>query len=235
MKTAIIDDDEKDLALLASHLTQFFGETGTPHTITKFASPADFLAEYRSDFDFIIFDIDMPELNGIEAARLLRKKDEDVLLMFVTNKPQYALDGYSVDAIDYVLKPVSYPDFRLKMQKVMRFHSQNVNPRISVGTADGIACLCISEIYYIESQLHYLIYHTSRGNYRTRGKISEIEPRLIPCHFARASVSYLVNLKHLEAMRGDEITVGGNVLTVSRSRKAAFLSAFTKYVGGFHS
>ncbi len=235
MKTAIVDDDEKDLARLASHLTQFFRETGTPHTITPFASPAAFLAEYRSDYDFVILDIDMPELNGIEAAKLLREKDENVLLMFVTNKPQYALDGYSVDAIDYVLKPVSYPDFRLKMQKVMRFFSQNVNPRISVATADGIVCLCISEIYYIESQLHYLIYHTTQGNYRTRGKLNEIEPRLIPYHFARASVSYLVNLKHLEAMNGDAITVGGDTFSVSRSKKSAFLSAFTKYIGGFHS
>lgn len=235
MKAAIVDDDEKDLAYLASHLTRFFGETGMSYTIAQFTSPTNFLAEYRPDFDFIILDIDMPDLNGIEAAKLLREKDEHVLLMFVTNKPQYALDGYAVDAIDYVLKPVSYPDFRLKMQKVMRFFSQNINPRLSVNTTDGIVCLNISQIFYIESQLHYLIYHTSQGNYKARGKLNDIETRLIPYHFARASVSYLVNLKHLESMNGDEITVGGNVLSVSRSKKADFLSAFTKYIGGFHS
>lgn len=235
MKTAVVDDDEKDLECIASHLARFFRENSTPYEIETFASPADFLAGYRPDFDFIIFDIDMPQLNGIEAARLLREKDEHVLLMFVTNKPQYALDGYAVDAIDYVLKPVSYPDFHLKMQKVMRFFSQNVNPRLSVSTVDGIVCLNVSDIYYIESRLHYLTYHTGRGNYKTRGKLNEIEPRLTPYHFARASVSFLVNLKHLESMDGDAITVGGDILTVSRSKKASFLSAFTKYVGGFHS
>lgn len=235
MKTAIVDDDEKDLACLASHLAQFFRESGTPYTLVTFTSPVDFLAEYRPDFDFIIFDIDMPQLDGIETARLLREKDGDVLLMFVTNKPQYALDGYAVDAIDYVLKPVSYPDFRLKMQKVMRFFSQNVNPRLSVHTVDGIVCLNVSDICYIESRLHYLTYHTCRGDFKTRGKLNEIEPQLTPYHFARASVSFLVNLKHVESMNGDVITVSGDTLTVSRSKKASFLSAFTKYIGGFHS
>lgn len=232
MKIAIVDDQSRDVIHLEKYFKKYFLEIERDYQVETFSDATSFLTSYTPDFDFVIFDIDMPEINGIDAAKQLRETDPDIVLMFVTNMPQYALDGYSVDAIDYVLKPLSYPDFRLKMQKAMRYIVQDQDPRISINTVNGYRCFHASDIYYIESQLHYLIYHTKNGEFKTRSTLNDIETKLTPCHFARCSVSYLINLKYLESIHGHNILVQGTLLRISRTKKNAFLSTFTKYMGG---
>ncbi|MFA9378210.1 MAG: LytR/AlgR family response regulator transcription factor [Lachnotalea sp.] len=232
MKIAIVDDQFSDVIHLEKYFKKYFLEIKRDYQIETFSDATSFLTAYTPDFDFVIFDIDMPKLNGIDAAKQLRKIDPDIVLMFVTNMPQYALDGYSVDAIDYVLKPLSYPDFRLKMQKAIRYIVQDQDPRISINAVNEYRCFHVSDIYYIESQLHYLIYHTKNGDFKTRSTLNDIEAKLTPCHFARCSVSYLINLKYLESIHGYNILVHGTLLRISRTKKNAFLSAFTKYMGG---
>ena len=232
MQIAIIDDQKEDLLHLSNCLKRYGLETSQSFEIHAFQNAVDFFKEYAPIYDFIIFDIDMPELNGMEAAKKLRETDSDVPLMFVTNMPQYALEGYSVAAIDYALKPISYPDFRLKMQKALRFIERNQEHHIKLNTVNGFMSLNVSDIYFIESQLHYLIYHTRHGEVKTRSTLNNAEQDLYKYHFARSSASYLVNLKHLQSMTGDDIVVGNVHLRISRGKRSSFLSAFTKYMGG---
>ena len=232
MKIAIIDDQKEDRDFLSDSLARFFHEIGRSYELSAFESAEAFFNSYQHDFRFAIFDIDMPGMNGIEAARKLRAYDEDIVLMFITNMPQYALDGYRVDAIDYILKPVNYPDFRLKMQKALRFIERNQDPQIGINTIDGYLCLPVSSIYYIESQLHYVQYHTKNGVFKTRDTLNHAENKLSQYHFVRSSTSYLVNLRHLQSMHGSEIQVGPDTLQISRGKKTSFLSEFTKYMGG---
>lgn len=236
MRIAIVDDDPCDRESLLSYLQEFFAEEDEICETQLFENPADFLDHYMFSFDFIILDIDMPGINGMDAARALRKKDPRVAIMFVTNMPQYAIDGYEVDAVDYVLKPLTRPAFRLKMEKAVRYVRRNADGPIVLKTADGAVQRRISEILYVESRLNYLYYHirTEAGTetVRVRGKLSDVQPGLLPYHFAYSSKSYLVNLELLSAIEGNEIIVDGERLPISRRHKAEFLSAFTKYMGG---
>jgi len=197
-----------------------------------FEDAVSFLKSYRYEYQLIILDIDMPGLGGIDAAKKLRERDPDVVLMFVTNMPQYALDGFSVDAVDYIVKPVSYPEFRLKMMKAMRYICAGLDRRIAIRTTDGTMQIAASDIRYIESQLHYVIFHTVNGNLRARASLRDIEPKLSDLPFARCSASYLVNLRFVDSMHGDDLVVGGDLLRISRGKKQEFLSAFTRYIGG---
>lgn len=233
MRIAIVDDSAADREQLLACLNRYFRETGTQYETTVFKDAAAFLSDYRFTYDFIILDIDMPGLSGIDAAKKLREKDPNVTLMFVTNMPQYAIEAYSVEAMDYVLKPVSYPDFLLKMKKAERYILRNSDAPILLKTSSGPVRCKASEILFVESRSHYLYYHTADGEYRVRGKLSEIESGLLPYHFARAGESYLVNLSHLEAAEGNDIVVGGVRLPVSRRYRSSFFSAFTRYMGGF--
>ena len=233
MRIALVDDDRNDRSQLNQYIQDYFTENGEACEIQEFENAAAFLADYAFTFDLVVMDIDMPGLSGIEAAKQLREKDPHVTLMFVTNMPQYALEGYAVEAVDYLLKPLHYPDFRLKMQKARRYIARNADLPLVLTTPEGVFRCNVSDVRYVESRLHYLYYHTADKTIKVRGKLSEVADTLQPYHFARPGESYLVNLHHLRAIEGNEILVGMDRLPLSRRRKAEFVSAFTRFMGGF--
>ena len=154
MNIAVVDDNLNDRKMILDYLSQFFNESGWDYTTSTFEDGVSFLKDYSFSYDFIIFDIDMPQMSGIDTAKELRKKDSNVTIMFVTNMPQYALEGYSVEAVDYVLKPLSYPDFRLKMKKATRYILRNSVKKITINTTEeGLITVDSSDIYYVESKL----------------------------------------------------------------------------------
>ena len=233
MNIAVVDDNLNDRKMILDYLFQFFNESGVDYTTSTFEDGVSFLKDYSFSYDFIIFDIDMPQMSGIDTAKELRKRDSNVTIMFVTNMPQYALEGYSVEAVDYVLKPLSYPDFRLKMKKATRYILRNSVKKVTINTTeDGLITVDSSDIYYVESKLHYIYYHTKKGIYKMRAKLTEVEDILLPYHFARSGGSFLINLTYLEKIDGNEIVVAGETLPLSRRMKASLMSAFTKYIGG---
>ncbi|MBE5920913.1 MAG: response regulator transcription factor [Pseudobutyrivibrio ruminis] len=233
MNIAVVDDNLNDRKMILDYLSQFFNESGEDYTTSTFEDGVSFLKDYSFSYDFIIFDIDMPQMSGIDTAKELRKKDSNVTIMFVTNMPQYALEGYSVEAVDYVLKPLSYPDFRLKMKKATRYILRNSVKKVTINTTEeGLITVDSSDIYYVESKLHYIYYHTKKGIYKMRAKLTEVEDILLPYHFARSGGSFLINLAYLEKIDGNEIVIAGETLPLSRRMKASLMSAFTKYIGG---
>ena len=233
MNIAVVDDNLNDRKMILDYLSQFFNESGVDYATSTFEDGVSFLKDYSFSYDFIIFDIDMPQMSGIDTAKELRKKDSNVTIMFVTNMPQYALEGYSVEAVDYVLKPLSYPDFRLKMKKATRYILRNSVKKVTINTTDeGLITVDSSDIYYVESKLHYIYYHTKKGIYKMRAKLTEVEDILLPYHFARSGGSFLINLAYLEKIDGNEIVIAGETLPLSRRMKASLMSAFTKYMGG---
>ncbi|MCD8341744.1 MAG: LytTR family DNA-binding domain-containing protein [Clostridiales bacterium] len=235
MQVAVVDDSRKDTDQMVAYLERFTTETQVPLSPICFENAGAFSAASSGQFDLVIFDIDMPGMNGVDAARLLRTKDPDVVIMFVTNLPQYALAGYEVDAVGYVLKPVSYGDFCLKMRKALRYVERNRESRLPLRTTEGFVSIIPREILYVESELHYLTYHTFEQTYRVRGTLTEAENSLRDCSFARCNNSCLVNLRHVSSIQRDDVQVGTALLKMSRSRKKAFLEQFTRYLGGMKS
>lgn len=232
MRIAVVDDSILDAQRLGGYLTRFGRETGMELRQIYYSSAGAFLQKYQQNFDLVILDIDMPGINGVDAARQLRRNDGRVVLMFVTNMPQYALCGYEVEAVDYMLKPVSYGDFALKLHKACRYVQRNREERISIRTINGICTLAVSEICYVESSLHYLTYHTVAQDYRVRGSMTEAEEQLLPMQFARCHNSFLVNLRHVRAIEKDDVLVGTARLKISRGRRQAFTEQFTRFLGG---
>lgn len=119
------------------------------------------MEHYQKDADLILLDVEMPGMDGISLARRIRQDDKEVLLMFITNMAQYALHGYEVEAIDYVIKPLGYQEFALKMKKAMRYMGRHEKKQIMLQTTDGIQPVAIEDILYVEVIRHYLQYHTT--------------------------------------------------------------------------
>ena len=234
MRIAVVDDEKKATDLIMKYIKRFGEENDSVMETRVYENPNDFLSAYRSDIDLVLMDIEMPGLNGIETARELRRMDPNVTLIFITNMAQYAINGYEVDAVDFVVKPVSYADFAMKIQKAMRYISQRQDAKVTVETSEGMVIVSISDIHYIEVVRHYLEYHTKHGIIRTRGVMKETEEALRGYHFVRCNHGYLVNLKYVYAISGNMVQVAGDELAISRNKKSEFLTEFTKYVAGMH-
>ncbi len=102
---AIVDDNKSETEALTSFLKQYGDECGEKLEITAFKSGFDFLDGYKAVYDVVFMDIEMPEMDGMSAARRLRQFDGDIAIIFVTNIAKYAIAGYEVGALDYFLKP----------------------------------------------------------------------------------------------------------------------------------
>lgn len=232
MRIAIVDDEQNERKILQTYLDRFAKESGSAIEADQYPCGDALLNEYRPIYDIIVFDVDMPGTNGIDASRRIRLRDERVVILFVTNVAQYAINAFEVEAVDYVLKPVSYEDFVLKLRKAMRYVRRNQDEKVTLQTPQGLVRLSVREITYIESLLHYLIYHTQDGEYRVRQTISEAEKNLQPFQFARCGKSFLVNLRHVRAIEKDDVVVTSARLRISQGKRKKFLDCFAQYLGG---
>ncbi len=232
MRIAIVEDEAQQREQLHTYIQQYAGETGQSFEVVLFSNGADLLKDYTPQYDIILLDIEMPGLNGMEAAGRLRSMDGDVVLMFVTNMAQYAINGYAVGALDFVLKPVNYYTFTVRLARAIRRARQRKNGQILLTLPDCVRRLDTQQIHYVEVQNRMLHYHTELGEFVLRGTMQSAEKELSRYHFVRCNHWYLVNLSHVAEVRRDMVVVAGAELEISRRNRTAFLTALTEYVGG---
>lgn len=235
---ALIDDNLNDLNTLKSFIDKYTEsdelDSHIEVNITTYNDPTLFLNENNFKYDLIFLDIEMPKINGISLAKRIREKDSNVGLVFITNMAQYAINGYEVSAIDYILKPLDYYDFALKFNKIVNFVKRNISNYIYLKSVENnLIKVDVNEVIYVEIFSHYLIYHLENREIKVRGTISEAENNLSNYYFSRISKSFLINLKHVINIKLDNVLLTGNIeLIISRLRKKDFLEAFYKYLGG---
>lgn len=232
VRIAIVEDDPADLAQLMECLRQYEGEQKECFSVSAFSSPADFLNAFQSDFDLIFMDIELPLFNGVEVARQLREVDTTVTLVFITNMEQYAIDGYEVDAIDFVVKPINYYRFSSMLRKAMRHISRRAEKEVLIQDSHSVTRLRASQIRYVEIRDHLLIYHTDQGKFESWGKMADVEADLSPHGFIRCSSSHLVNLRYVISVEGGSVDVAGAKLPISQRRRKAFYTSVTNYLSG---
>ncbi|MCC8099406.1 MAG: LytTR family DNA-binding domain-containing protein [Clostridiales bacterium] len=229
-RIAIVEDDPIYSAQLRRYLDQYEQESGEKFVTVCFSDGMELVEHYRADYDILLLDIEMPGLDGMTAAERIRRVDREVVIIFITNMSQYAIQGYAVEALDYVLKPVSYYSFTQCIQRAMDRMRKRTKQFHSVSTGKGeTRKLELSHIYFVEVQGHTLIYHTTEGEITSSGVMNEVEQAL-QGRFFRCNKGYLVNLEHVDSIHGDLVTVGGQQLQVSRAKKKPLLDALNNYI-----
>lgn len=230
LRIAIVEDDRNSAECLRQYIGRYQEEKNEKITVECFGDGLDFISDYKACYDLVLMDIEMPHLNGLDAARKLREMDPHVCLIFITNMAQYAINGYEVQALDFMVKPVGYFNFSLKLDKVVRIIRRQERKHIFIPTEQGNLKLDTDEIYYIESVKHYLYLHTERGEFKLRSTMSEFVAKLPEESFCSCSKSFCINMAHISCFRSDSVVAGGAELRVSRTYKKAFLDKMTTYI-----
>ena len=232
-RVAIVEDERASARVLSDCLRRYGEETGAGFDVHFFANAVEFLEAYRHNFEIVFMDVSMPGMNGMEASHRLREMDAQVVLVFVTSLAQYAVEGYEVDALDFVVKPVNYYSFKMKIKKALAAASRNTGTVLAVPCSGGVHYLKASDILYVEVQTHELIYHTaSSGNLSASGTLKTVEAQLANDGFFRCNYCYLVNLNHVSRVAGNVAAVGGDELQISRNRKKEFMQRLSRFYAG---
>ena len=228
-KVVIVDDDDVALENLSFELWKDarFSLEGTARNGRK---GKKLIMKVQPDLLFL--DVEMPQLEGMETARRIRAMDSEVQLIFITNMAQYAIKGYAVGALDYVLKPVPYFAFSQQLQKAVNQLAKRTRHYLAVPVDGGMRQLDDATIYYIESEGHRVHFYTEDGDFSAPGALKALEEKLAGRLFARCNSGYLVNLAQVSGVQQNTVQVGPHELQISRPKRRAFLAALADYIGG---
>ncbi len=227
IKIAIVEDQIKDAEKLRECCDRYAEEKGLSFSIKTCGNGFDFMTSGDLDYDIIMLDIKMPYMNGLQTAKKIRESNENVVIGFITSLQRYAIYGYEVRATDFILKPVQYESFSAKFDRILAVAEKGQGQTIAVKTNRMTRYLKLSDIFLIESQRHKLIYHTISGEYETWGTMKEIYEKLKGSGFDQCSSSYLVNLRYVEALDGENVVIQNQSYPISRLKRKSFLDALT--------
>lgn len=228
---AIVEDDEAYAAQLTEYCRRYARERDVPLQTHHYADGLQFLDAFRGGMDAVFMDIAMPHLDGMECARRLRQLDDATPLIFVTSMAQYAIRGYEVNAMDFIVKPVEYEEFTVKMDKVLRYLKRYGGHMITVKRKDEVRVLNARDVTYIEIYNHSLKFHTRGETQETLGKLSALEEDPAFAHFVRCSQSYLVNCAYITAIGQEMLTVDGQSIPIARRKRRECMEKIAQALG----
>ncbi len=234
-RTCIVEDNSEARDTLCSLMKEYEKNArggADTFNIACFSDALSFLDEFGGNYDFVFMDIELPHMDGMEAARRLREKDGKVIIIFVTNMAQYAIKGYEVGALDFIVKPIRYESFAMKMDKAIERSKAVSGKEIWISERGTKRRLRTEDIKYVEVVHNSCIYHTVHGDFSTYDQLYNVCEMLKDAPFALCNRCFLVNFMHVTAIGDLSVTVAGESLQISRSKKKAFLTGLNEYLGG---
>jgi len=232
-KVAIVEDERECQMALVDYLNQYEKIRDVGIMPRVFNDGIDIMDDYSVDYDIIFLDIRMKHKNGMETAKEIRAVDEDVIIIFITSLAQYAIEGYKVNAMDFVLKPVKYKQLEMILDRAFNAIAKWKKEK-QILVVDGTIKRKVSsdDIYYVEVIDHNLHFYTKNGvMVQKNTTMRAMEAELMSYNFVRCNNAFIVNMKYIDEVHGDEVRVADTVLYLSRGRKKDFLKAFADYIG----
>lgn len=228
MRVAICDDEKIQLSITKESIESAYKSLDL--IVDTYTSGTELLSALDMvNYDLIILDIEMPGLNGIDTAKKLRKTAEKTAIVFLTSHLEYALEGYEVNALRYLIKPVD----NKKISEIITYllEQKKKDKKILLRNSEDVEMVCVSDIFYMEAQDQMIRVITNKGEYRNRYNLGDYEKELSAYGFFRIHRGYLVNLGHILRLTGREIMMEDNSsLPVSRTKEASLKKALLHYV-----
>jgi DNA-binding LytR/AlgR family response regulator len=231
LKCLIVDDEELGRMLIENYV-QRLGLT----IVAQCRNPIEALKIMQSnEIDLIFLDIQMPEMNGLQFIKSLHYKP---LVILTTAYPEHALESYTLDVVDYLLKPIRFERFTLAVNKALERHRFRTDVAhdneglekgvLLVKSEHRIHRLKLSDILYIQSLSEYVSFHLNGSRILSLGALKSLENELPASQFIRVHKSYIVAIDKIDFLDGNTIQVGKEKIPVGPSYKEQLLSHFNK-------
>lgn len=227
IRIAVVEDEAVHVDRLIACLRRYGKEYNVAFSAARFSDAVSFLETYRGGFELIFLDIRMPGIDGMEAAKRLRKTDAAVQLIFVTSLVRYAVDGYTVGAADYIVKPFSYEVFALKLSRVIR-QLPDRDRKLSFRFGAVYHHFSESDIRYCMVEEHNIRYRLQRESILRRISLNDAQKELDE-RFCRIHSGCFVNLDYVEGFNGETVSVAGKLLPVSHSWQSVLSKRLSEY------
>lgn len=230
-RIAVVEDNDDDRSALLSKIKKYEEEFGVKFDIVTFNNGFNFMDKFMPIFHLVFLDINMPGINGMDAAGQIRKVDEKVSICFTTSLAQYAIKGYEVSAIDFILKPVEYSRVKNVIAKTYKEFESGSENQILIKTSNSFSMVSLDDIEYVVADDHIIIYHTATKEYESWDTLKNVELKLNAPRFYRLSRSVILNLDHTKGVsrNGDVVMRSGAVFQIPRGKKASFIQAVSDY------
>lgn len=232
IKIAFCDNEKEQLSLFKNFCLQYNKEhNDLLINATFYDNGFDLMESNFSSFDAIFLDIDMPMMNGMEVAEKIRDNNEEINLIFITMIANYAIKGYKVKALDYILKPVPYFEFSLIIDKLLLKKSKEKEQYFLIQAKNNMKKINYNDIFYFEMFNHDVYIH-GKDEFSFRGTLKEIELRINKEQFVRCNNSFIINLQYVDEIKGDFVYLkSGEKIEITKSRRKEFFDRLVSFVG----
>lgn len=232
IRIAVAENSPEEMARMTDYLERYRQEHELVFQVSCFADGADLMEYYQPVYDVIFLDIEMPNMDGMATARRIRNVDAEVILVFVTHMAQYALKGYEVRAMDFLVKPLEYEAFAFRMDLLLQRVSGQNERELLLSNRNETRKISVDRLIYVEANKHKMCFHTESGVFETNCTMKWVEEQLEGADFFRCDHGLLVNLRYVTWVGQNELLAGGNRLKVSRPKRKQFMQALADYLGG---
>lgn len=228
MKIAICDDDEKDRSAMLRLTSEYMDLHNYHVCIEEYTTGEHFLESDLTQYDLVIMDIFMGELNGIETAQELLRRNPRMQIVFCSTSNAYAAESYDVSALRYLLKPVGRDKLFETLDRFFRVYTSLRTLTYKQNRMDE--SIYLTDILWVEADGHRSIIHTKTGDIVTRTKFSQICDQLMNADFIKPIRYALVSLPVVASIPTDVVTLtDGTAIPISRDLRQDVKKAFSDY------
>lgn len=242
LRIAIVEDVPSEADLLKGFIATYCDERNIEAHVDLFHGSLDFMDRFAQQYDIIFLDIEFApnEENGMETAHAIRRKDKDCTIVFVTNLGRFAIEGYQVGAIDFILKPIQYEGFKFRFDGIVQKFLNGDGRALLIKSKGDYVKIRSKDIYYVCIINHICYFYGTfnpedgedhLSSYEAWMQMSTLEKELSSSLFVRCSPSYLINIAHVNKILKDAVIVGNTTLPLSRNKKKGVITAYMASFG----
>lgn len=232
MKICVCDDDTSIHPLLNSYLQDFTTDI-LNFKVTHYFCAEDLLNQIENIFfDIVFLDVELGAKNGIDVAEKIRIYNPKSIIIFISNYPHYVFDSFRVEALHFLVKPISQIEFTNVFNRALSKYS-STNSSIILKWQNERYIIKVDSIKYIEGYKRHITVFTQDGNFEAIGKISDLLEKLSPLGFIRIHQGFIVNMDYIKKFdTTDVVLFDGTKVMISVRKRAAALQTFDKYLKG---